>query len=209
MYIKSGMQTGLLRSLLLTFGAYCLVGCAPAEPAASPGPSEAEQAEKTRQIAKDERALQHRRLRLEHKVLAALHKLRDSRQASTGDAAPASEDDEDEQPTSTAGYEWQVFGGASHEVFLGCLCDERRTDSVFNLVGEHGSDLSPNSIRNKFAPYGSNSDDTSACNPAATHPPVVLSADGKSLGLLTLNTSLKRRIAAPSVTDWLARMCGI
>ncbi|HXK20335.1 MAG TPA: hypothetical protein VNG33_21140 [Polyangiaceae bacterium] len=203
------MPTGFSRALLLTLGAYCLAGCAPAEPAAAPVPNEAERAEQTRQIAKDERALQHRRLRLEHKVLAALLKLRDSRQASTGAAEPADDEEEDEQPTSTAGYEWQVFGGPNHEVFLGCLCDERRTDSVFNLMGEHGSDLSPVSIRNKFAPYGSNSDDTSACNAAATHPPVVLASDGKSLGLLTENPSLKRRISAPPVTDWLARMCGI
>lgn len=207
MYIKSGMHTGFARSLLLTLGAYCLVGCATAEPAAAPVQNGGRRTEQTQQIAKDQRALEHRRLRLEHKVLTALLKLRESRQASTGAAEPT--DDEDDEPASTSGYEWQVFGGASHEVFLGCLCDERRSDSVFNLVGEHGSDLSPVSIRNKFAPYGSNSDDTSACNAVATHPPVVLASDGKSLGLLTTNTSLKRRIAAPSVTDWLARMCGI
>jgi hypothetical protein len=101
-----------------------------------------------------------------------------------------------------------VFGGAKHEVFLGCLCDEQHTDSVFNLLGPHGSDDSQTSIRNKFAPYGSNYDDTSACNANATHPPVVLDSDGKTLGLLSLNASLKKRITSPSVTDWLGRMCG-
>ena len=94
-------------------------------------------------------------------------------------------------------------------MFLGCLCDERRADSVFNMVGQHGSDVSPTSIRNKFEPYGSNHDETSACNAAATRPPIVVSLDGKSLGLLTMNPSLKKRISSPSVGDWLARMCGI
>jgi hypothetical protein len=136
-------------------------------------------------------------------VLTELRKLRESRQASTGAAEPAHED----EPVSAADYELLVFGGANHEVFLGCLCDEHRPDSVFNMAGEHGSDLSPDSIRNKFAPYGSDHDDTSACNAAATHPPVVLASDGKSLGLLTSNASLKRRITAPSVADWLARVC--
>ena len=72
----------------------------------------------------------------------------------------------------------------------------------------HKTDLSPISMRNKFSPYGSNYDDTSACNAAATHPPLIVTSDGKSLGLLTVNTSLKKRIDTPSVTDWLARMCG-
>ena len=90
---------------------------------------------------------------------------------------------------------------------MGCLCEGQESESVFNLTGEYGSDLSENSMRNKFGPYGTNSADTSACNPDATHPPTVVASDGQSLGLLTLNPSLKKRIVTPSVADWLARMC--
>jgi hypothetical protein len=36
-----------------------------------------------------------------------------------------------------------------------------------------------------------------------------VTSDGKSLGLLTINPSLKKRITAVSVADWLARMCGV
>jgi hypothetical protein len=162
------------------------------------------EAQRNRQARREQRALERRRSKLQKQVLAELRKLRESRQASTGGAEPA-----EEAGGPNADCELLVFGGPSHEVFLGCLSDEHRPDSVFNMAGEHGSDLSPASMRNKFAPYGSNYDDTSACNPSATRPPVVVSASGKSLGLLSMNPALKRRITAPAVTDWLARMCGV
>jgi len=201
------MQTAPAKALLWVMAAGCLVGCAeqaPPPPAAPHQRSDASEAQHDRQVRREQRALERRRSKLQKQVLAELSKLRESRQASTGGAEPVAD-----EAGSTADCELLVFGGTSHEVFLGCLSDEHRPDSVFNMVGEHGSDLSPASMRNKFAPYGSNYDDTSACNPSATHPPVVVSADGKSLGLLSLNPSLKRRITAPSVTDWLARMCGV
>jgi hypothetical protein len=196
------MQTGFVRVLLMTLAASWLVGCTQTEPAAAPPQSEAKNAQHS---DSDQQALERRRLRLQGQVLAELRKLRQSRQASTGAAEPAS----DEETAAPAVYELEVYGGASHEVFLGCLCDQHRGDSIFNMIGEHGSDLAQDSIRNKFAPYGSDTDDTSACNPVATHPPVVVASDGKSLGLLSVNPSLKRRITSPGVADWLARMCGI
>lgn len=196
--MKSGMQT---RVLLLMTGLSCSAACAPVEPAAAP-PQQAA-ANQDQQIERDQRELDERRLQLQNQVLADLRKLKERRQASASGAAS------DEAPANEEGdCELLVFGGATHEVFLGCLSTEQRPDSVFNLAGEHGSDLSPNSIRNKFAPYGSNHDDTSACNPKAKRPPVVVSSGGKSLGLLTMNAWLDRRITASSVSDWLARMCG-
>lgn len=197
------MQTGSTR-LLWTLAVGCLVGCSPPEPAATAAAPSPSDTQRDRQIAHDQRALNRRLQKLEKQALSDLRKLRESRQASTGAAEPAHDDDAE----ASADYELMILGGLKHEVFLGCLCDEKRTDSVFNMLGEHGSHSSPTSIRNKFAAYGSNFDDTSACNAAASHPPVVMSSDGKSLGLLTLNPSLKRRISAPSVADWLARMCG-
>ena len=196
------METRAARVLCITSVVCCLTSCAPLEPAAAPSARQSE-AERDGQIERDQQALERRRVQLENQLLADLRKLRESRQASTAGAEPASD-----EPASTADYELLVFGGPIHDAFLGCLCDETRPDSVFNMTGEHGSDLSPMSIRNKFAPYGSNYDDTSACNANATHPPVVLAPDGKSLGLLTVNSGLKRRITAPSVSDWLARVCG-
>lgn len=192
------MLSAAFRATFLAWGVSLLVSCGPAEPAASPVQAAAEPAPDP---DREQQALEQRRLQLQHRVLSDLNRLRESRQASAGSPEPARED---EPPA-----ELMLFGGARREVFLGCLCDEERADSVFNLAGEHGSDLAPASIRNKFSPYGSNHDDTSACNPRATRPPVVVASSGKSLGVLTLNPSLGRRITEPSVLDWLGRMCGV
>lgn len=194
------MQTAV-PMLLMTWAACAALACGPAEPPAAPGRGVAPSDDR---IARDQHELEQRRHQLQRQVLAELGKLRESRLASTAGAEAASGE---ASPASPA-YELLIFGGRSHEVFLGCLCDERRADSVFNLVGEHGSDVSPTSIRNKFEPYGSNHDSTSACNASATRPPIVVSSDGKSLGLLSTNPSLKKRITSPSVGDWLSRMCG-
>jgi hypothetical protein len=172
----------------------------PEQRAAAPRPTEARDDD---QIEREQRDLEQRRAQLQQQVLGELRKLRESRQASTNGAEPSTDDGSDAEKDD----DLVVFGGGTHEVFLGCLCDGKRPDSVFNLSGEHGSDVSPASIRNKFSPYGSNHDDTSACDAKATHPPVVLTSAGKSLGLLTVNPDLKRRITTPSVADWLTRMC--
>lgn len=195
------MQTGVALILLATLGVACWTACSPAEPAAAPARQEAKN---DRDIQREQRALERRRLQLQKQLLGELRRLRESRQASTGAAEPA----DDDAPPSKDDDKLLIFGGANHEAFLGCLCEEHNADSVFNMLGEYGADSSATSLRNKFAPYGSNYDDTSACNAGATHPPVVLAPDGKSLGLLTVNPGLKRRITAPSVTDWLARVCG-
>lgn len=175
-------------------------GCGPAEPAQAP-PSATSANHANDATMREQEALERRRLQLEQQLVTELRRLRERRQASAG----ASASDESE----ASDCELLIFGGPIREVFLGCLSDHSRPDSVFNLRGEHGSHLSSLSLRNKFGPYGSNHDDTSACNAKATHPPIVVAADGKSLGLLTVNPQLKRRIDAPAVTSWLARMCGI
>lgn len=193
------MQTGLVRALPIVLGLGCLAGCAVREPVAAPSKQTADSDSDSQ---REERALERRRLQLQTQLLSELRKLRESRQASTSGAEPADDTSAQEDENKLL-----VFGGVSHEVFLGCLCEEQDRDSVFNMTGEFGSDLSATSIRNKFAPYGSDSDDTSTCNAAATRPPLVVTSAGKSLGLLTVNLALKKRITAPSVADWLARMC--
>jgi hypothetical protein len=181
-----------LRPLWLAMLGACLSSCAPAEPPATP---EGDGTAQASDVEHQQLELEQRRQRLEAQVLSELRLVRARRQASMNGAAAS-----DDEPAS-ADYELLLFGGPLHEVFLGCLCDGQRPDSVFNLSGEHGSDLSEISIRNKFAPYGSNYDDTSACNAAAKQPPIVVTSDGKSLGLLTVNASLKRRISTPTVAD--------
>ena len=193
------MQTRVLRLLLIGLGVRCLVGCSVPEAAATPR-KEVRQSE--RDPKRGPSAVDRRRLRIQKQILSDLRGLKQARDMPSGSTESASA--EAAQP---AAYKLLIFGGATHEVYLGCLCEGQEPESVFNLAGEFGSDLSENSMRNKFAPYGSNSADTSACSPSASHPPSVVASDGKSLGLLTINTSLKRRINAPSVVNWLTRMC--
>ena len=189
--------------LFIALGLMLAAGCSPPEPAAAPdGPSSTPERQGTAE--QEQRELDERRIQLEQQLLADLRKLREARQASAGGA-----EETRDAADSSGDCELLVFGGPIREVFLGCLSDESRPDSIFNLKGEHGSNLSPLSLRNKFAPYGSNHDDTSACNVKAKHPPVVVASNGKSLGLLTVNPALDRRIKTASVSDWLLRMCGI
>jgi hypothetical protein len=196
------MHTGLAHLLLIISGVRCLAGCSLQEAAAAPGDGAAQTTQHDRAIALEQRTLDRRRLELQTQVLSDLQRLHEDRGASTGPTVQASDD----APKSAA-PKLLIFGGASHEVYLGCLCEGKNPESVFNLAGEFGSNLSTTSMRNKFAPYGSNHEDTSACSAKALHPPSVVASDGKALGLLTMNASLKKRISAPSVTDWLARMC--
>ena len=185
------MRAGVVRLLIINWTVLCLAGCRAPENARTPSSAAAE-----RELSPERRALEERHLQLQKQVLNELERLREQR-------GPT---DSSESPHHGA-PKLLIFGGASHEVYLGCLCEGQHPDSVFNLEGEFGSGYSSTSLRNKFAPYGSNHEDTSACNAKAKHPPSVVASDGKSLGLLTVNASLKKRIAAPSVTDWLARMC--
>ena|SRR5450432_3022818 len=195
------MQTRVVQLLLIGLGVRCLAACSVPEAAATP---RKETGQSERDIRREQHAVDRRRERAQKQILRDLRSLKDGQNAPSGGTEPAS----DQTPKPPA-YKLLVFGGASHEVYLGCLCDGQESESVFNLNGEFGSDLSENSMRNKFASYGSNSADTSACSPAATHPPSVVASDGKPLGLLTLNTSLRKRIVMPSVAGWLARMCSL
>lgn len=181
-------------SLFFAIAVHCLVGCAAHAPAATPSPAATE---RDREIAREQQALDAGHQRLQRQVLSDLQKLREERARASAPGVA----------TSDGMVKLLVFGGASHEVYLGCLCDEKSPESVFNLTSEYGSGLSGISLRNKTAPYGGKHQDTSACNAHATHPPSVVASDGKSLGLLTVNESLKKRIAIPAVTDWLTRMC--
>src|SRR5215203_1048216 len=107
------METSAARVLLMTSIACCSVSCTPAEPAAAPDEGQS-QADREGQVGRDQQALERRRLQLENQLLADLHKLRESRQASTAGAAPPSD-----EPASSADYELLVFGGPIHDAFLG------------------------------------------------------------------------------------------
>jgi hypothetical protein len=80
-----------------------------------------------------------------------------------------------------------VFGGPAHNVFLGCLCSPLDPDSIDNPSGPHGGLSSNESVRNRQGPYGSPGSAESACNMAASEPPIVVDRAGGSRGRLSVN----------------------
>lgn len=192
------MHLGFARSWLL-FSLVGSVGCSLPETTAASGKGTAPSAHVDHDLPREQNEIEHRRVQQQDQLLSDLHRLHAERAGLT------------ELAHANASHGPQskllIFGGANHEVYLGCLCDGKNPESVFNLAGEYGSTRSSTSLRNKRAPYGSSHEDTSACNGNARHPPSVVASDGKALGLLTVNPSLKKRIATQSVTDWLTRVC--
>jgi hypothetical protein len=186
--------------LLIGFAIHTLVACSVPEAAA---PAHHEAIANGRDAPREQSAVERRRVRVQRQILSELRELKESRDnAAAGATEPARA-----RSAEPGAYRLLVFGGASHEVYLGCMCEGQDAESVFNLTGEFGSASSGNSMRNESGPYGSQRADTSPCNPSATRPPSIVASDGRALGLLTLNPSLKKRIVSPAVVGWLARMC--
>jgi hypothetical protein len=89
--------------------------------------------------------------------------------------------------TDPAAESLLVFGGPSHDVFLGCLCGKLDADSIDNPSGPHGSLSANESVRNRQGPYGSPDSAESACNTLATEPPIVVDRAGEVRGRLSIN----------------------
>lgn len=98
-----------------------------------------------------------------------------------------------------------LFGGRSHDVYLGCLsCSEYETDSVHNSMSKYGNSYSSESIFNHFGSYGSQFSSYSACNTFASDPPVIVDQYGKYYGRLTLKETESVR---DNVRAWLSTLC--
>lgn len=81
------------------------------------------------------------------------------------------------------------------KVYLGkCVTDRFDNDSIwYPLLGDYSSEYSQTSIWNKFCKYGSTliSQDESAFNDRAQHPPIIVDNDGVFIGYLTTNSKLE------------------
>jgi hypothetical protein len=115
-------------------------------------------------------------------------------------AAPA------QNPRTTGSTKLLLFGGQNRRTFLGCLCSEYDTDSVFNKYGTYGNQYSSESIWNKYSDYGSRYSDMSVCNKYATNPPIVVTADGQFVGYLTLDRYKAGALTDQAVMMWLEKM---
>jgi hypothetical protein len=101
-----------------------------------------------------------------------------------------------------------IFGGADHDVYLGCLsCLPTAPDSVFNIIGKYGSEISPTSVRNHISRYGDLISPTSACNILASEPPVLVDRTGKYYGELTMNELRTKRTTLTAALAWLRLAC--
>jgi len=101
-----------------------------------------------------------------------------------------------------------LFGGPSHETFLGCIdCSRYDADSIMNPYGSHGSRYGSESIVNPYSSYGSRYSHYGACNPYATDPPVIVDRAGSFYGRLTMNRYHHQRTTNGQLLAWLAGVC--
>jgi hypothetical protein len=88
----------------------------------------------------------------------------------------------------------QIYGGQSHDVYLGCLnCDSYNSNSIWNEYGTYGSSYNTKSIWNEYSQYGSDYSTYSLFNTTARYPPVVVDKDGNFYGYLTINEYNSKR----------------
>ena len=88
----------------------------------------------------------------------------------------------------------QIFGGEDHNIYLGCInCSDIDGNSVWNDIGEYGSNISSTSIWNDIGEYGSDISSYSPWNELATYPPVIVDKEGNFYGYFTVNESKGRR----------------
>ena len=97
-----------------------------------------------------------------------------------------------------------LFGGKSHDVFLGCTnCGKYDDGSICNKYGDHGSEYQDKSIWNKYQAFGSQYSDTSPWNKYAAHPPVIVDKDGGFYGYFASNKYQDKRTAIKSLVSLL------
>ena len=103
-----------------------------------------------------------------------------------------------------------IYGGADHDVYLGCLnCSALSSESVHNGLSPYGNPLNSESIFNTMGEYGSPLSSYSACNELASTPPMVLDSEGNIVGFLTLNVMRHGAITDENVVAWLKyKVCG-
>lgn len=85
-----------------------------------------------------------------------------------------------------------VFGGPSHDQFLGCfICNEFNQESICNGFGKYGNEFSSDGMFNEFTKFGNEFNSSSPWNEFSTSEsvPVVVDHEGKFYGYFTINDS--------------------
>ena len=92
--------------------------------------------------------------------------------------------------TSNANADLLLFGGNSHDDFLGCYdCSKYDSDSICNKYGTYGSKYNSDSIWNKYGTYGSKYSTSSPWNKysSGNDVPVLVDRSGNFYGYFTIN----------------------
>lgn len=87
-----------------------------------------------------------------------------------------------------------LYGGKDHDIYLGCLnCNDVDPNSIWNDIGNYGSNISSESIWNDIGNYGSDISDFSPFNSIASYPPAIVDKGGNFYGYLTVNDIISNR----------------
>ena len=79
-----------------------------------------------------------------------------------------------------------IMSGSVRPIFLGFIGSVSGTDSIFNTIGDYGSNVSSTSIFNPFSQWGSPTSALSAFNENSTSAPYIVK-QGRVLSFLTTN----------------------
>jgi hypothetical protein len=97
-----------------------------------------------------------------------------------------------------------IYGGAAHDVFLGCLsCERGDHDGIFNAQGPYGSTRNERSIWNPHSPYGDKTSEFCPWNPRGTRPPLLKDEFDRPHGYFTANSSFPNRTGDPATIRFL------
>jgi hypothetical protein len=81
-----------------------------------------------------------------------------------------------------------LFGGSSHNTFLGCLnCSRYDSNSVWNAYGPYGSQYSSDSIWNRYGTWGSIYSSDSPWNQYSSSGPAIVDRTGNFYGYFSRN----------------------
>src|SRR3972149_5646703 len=97
----------------------------------------------------------------------------------------------------SAQKELLVFGGPSHDQFLGCLvCNEFKSESICNGFGAYGNEFSAKGMFNEFAGFGNSFSSSSPWNEfsTSTSVPVLVDRDGNFYGYFTIHDSRRNAV---------------
>ncbi|MEN9547702.1 MAG: hypothetical protein RIR12_293 [Bacteroidota bacterium] len=87
-----------------------------------------------------------------------------------------------------------IYGGQSHEVYLGCInCDDYNTNSVWNEYSKYGNNYNVISIWNEYGTYGNEYSQFSPWNEYGSYPPVIVDKEGNFYGYFTINEYKAKR----------------